>query len=66
MYTAMVLACFASQPCIEFTDVRGPYYTEQECRIRVDEMVQGIVKTFPYPITSVQYKCKTDKNKIGT
>lgn len=65
MYTAMVLACFAGQNCLEFIDVQGPYNTVKECEVRVEEMVNGITEIFPFPVTNVKYKCEPDNNKIG-
>jgi len=65
MYTAMILACFAGQDCLEFTDIRGPYNTVKECEVRVEEMVKGITEIFPFPVTNLQYKCEPDNNKIG-
>ena len=68
MYTAMILACFAGQPCMEFTDTRGPYITKEECEVRVEEMVVGLVDAYRVPVIHMQYKCKQDEeevNKIG-
>ena len=44
MFKAIVLACaIASQTeCIEFHDIRGPYYTERECRSRAMEMSRAV------------------------
>ena len=44
MFKAVVLACIIGAPteCVEFHDIRGPYYTEKECRNRAMEMSRDV------------------------
>ena len=44
MFKAVVLACIIGAPteCFEFHDIRGPYYTERECRSRALEMSRDV------------------------
>ena len=43
---------------MEFTDNRGPYATLDECKARVEEMVNDIMPTLPPVPVSLYYKCK--------
>ena len=59
MFTAMVLACVMSTPaaCVEATDSRGPYPTEQQCFVRVEEMIQSMIPLLPPVPHTYSYKC---------
>ena len=60
MFTAMVLACAIgsvdASTCVEATDTRGPYETQEECMMRVHEMVSVLAATMPVPM-HYSYKC---------
>ena len=61
MFEAVVVFCAIgttdSSECITADDTRGPYETHQECRERVDEMVQGISYMIPTPL-NFYFKCR--------
>ena len=44
MFKAVILACVIGSPsdCVEFHDIRGPYYTERECHSRAMEMSRDV------------------------
>jgi hypothetical protein len=54
MYTAMLLLCSMYSPgeCIQATDSKGPYPTEEECQVRIEEMTTDTRLLFPYLITA--------------
>ena len=54
MYTAMLLLCSMYSPgeCIQATDSKGPYPTEEECQVRIEEMATDTRLLFPYLITA--------------
>lgn len=60
MFTAMILACAMgsvdSSTCVEAIDTRGPYDTQEECMMRVHEMVSVLASTMPVPM-HYSYKC---------
>tara|TARA_R100000231_G_scaffold13396_1_gene14958 strand:+ start:1899 stop:2105 length:207 start_codon:yes stop_codon:yes gene_type:complete len=60
MFTAVVVFCALGvtdpSECITAEDIRGPYETREECRVRVDEMVQGIMYVTPVPL-NFYFKC---------
>ena len=64
MFTAIVLACAIgstdASTCIEATDERGPYETQEECVMRVHQMVTALQMTMPVP-KQYSYKCSSDK-----
>jgi hypothetical protein len=64
MFEAIILACLMSQPdmCITAEDARGPYQTEEECVMRVHQMVTAMQLTFPVPHT-YRYKCREPEAK---
>ena len=59
MFEAIVLACLMAQPdmCITAEDARGPYQTEEECVMRVHQMVTAMQLTFPVPHV-YSYRCQ--------
>ena len=59
MLTAMVLVCgLAVQgDCVEFTDDRGPYKTEERCFARVEEMIRDITLMLPPVPRQYMWKC---------
>ena len=64
MFEAVVLACLMSQPdmCIKAEDARGPYQTEEECVMRVHQMVTAMQITFPVPHI-YRFKCREPEAK---
>jgi hypothetical protein len=60
MLTAMVLVCslMTRDDCVQFTDNRGPYKTEEECLVRVEEMVASITPTLPRVPVQFMWKCE--------
>jgi hypothetical protein len=44
MFKAILLACAIADPtqCIEFHDIRGPYFTHKECKSRALEMGRDV------------------------
>lgn len=46
MFMAIVVACHVSNAiaCVQFTDNRGPYKTEERCEARIEEMLADIIK----------------------
>mgnify|MGYP003638290391 CR=1 FL=1 len=49
MFLAEMLVCglLSGADCILIQDKRGPYYTQQECIERLEEMVGHMVKVVP-------------------
>jgi hypothetical protein len=43
--------------CIKAEDARGPYQTEEECVMRVHQMVTAMQLTFPVPHV-YSYRCQ--------
>jgi len=69
MFTAVILAChIASQSmCVQITDTYGPYATEKECQVRIDEMLGQLVKLLldnRIPLVFKSAQCIQDK-KVG-
>lgn len=63
MFTAIILACHALIPdaCMELTDNRGPYRTEQVCKERLQEMVKDTIRIWyehETPVTIEGVKCE--------
>ena len=61
MFEAFVLICALGLPetygnCEEFRDTRGPYATEQKCKVRVVEILQDLPKYRPYSYPK-GYRC---------
>ena len=64
MFKAMILMCSVISPndCTEFTDNRGLHATQEQCKVRVDEMVSDIVPTLPPIPYHLFYKCEKEKS----
>jgi hypothetical protein len=60
MLKAMVIVCNIMAPnnCIEFTDNRGLHNTEQECKVRVDEIVNDVMPMLPPVPHKFYFKCE--------
>lgn len=60
MLKAMVMVCnlAIANDCVEFSDNRGLHSTEQECRVRVDEMINDILPTLPPVPFKIFFQCK--------
>ena len=61
MLKAMVLVCnlMVTNDCVEFTDNRGLHETQEQCRVRVDEMINDIIPTLPAVPYKFFFKCET-------
>jgi|DEB0MinimDraft_6_1074348.scaffolds.fasta_scaffold621776_1 3-oxoacyl-[acyl-carrier-protein] synthase III len=61
MFTAMLLACSIYLPtnCVQFDDTRGPYKTEDECIVRLAEMIGTIREISPELVVRAT-RCATD------
>ena len=48
MFKAIIVACHIANPadCIIITDERGPYSTEEQCQVRIEEMIQDSISIF--------------------
>jgi hypothetical protein len=59
MFAAALLVCpvFAAQECLELTDNRGPYPSEEACFVRIEEMVNHVKTVLPPPYV-IYYKCE--------
>ena len=59
MFTAMVLFCsvYVTGDCLEATDSKGPYLTEEACEQRIATMVEDTRLLFPYLIQK-GYRCE--------
>lgn len=65
MFTAILLACFISNPnnCVEIVDVRGPYRSETRCEMRLEEMKrdsQALIQKNKLDLRIVGQKCSLD------
>jgi hypothetical protein len=61
MFEAFVLICAIGLPetygnCEEVKDTRGPYATEQRCKVRVVEILQELPNYRPYSYAK-GYRC---------
>jgi hypothetical protein len=72
MFEAFVLICTLGLPevygnCEEVNDTRGPYATEQQCKVRIVEILQELPKYRPYSYPK-GYRCdqSTTTNKQFT
>ena len=55
MFKAIVVVCsfmMMDGPCMHFEDEWGPYPTEEECQVRIEEMTTDTRLLFPYLITA--------------
>lgn len=59
MFVAILMVCpvFAAQECLELTDNRGPYPSEEACLVRIEEMVNHVKTVLPPPYV-IYYKCE--------
>lgn len=66
MFEAVVVFCALGvtdpSECVTAEDTRGPYETHEECRVRIDEMVQGISYMIPAPL-NFYFKCSEPEPK---
>ena len=60
MLKAMVLVCslVTQNDCVEFSDNRGLYSTQEQCMVRVQEIIRDITPTLPPVPVQVYFKCK--------
>ena len=68
MLTAIVMVCnmLVKDDCMQYTDRRGPYATEQQCFARVEEMIEAIKPTLPPVPSQFLYKCADLKKGVAT
>ena len=61
MFTAMVLFCSMYSPtdCLRAVDDKGPYFTKEECEVRIEEMIIDTRLIFPY-LAPVGVHCAYD------
>ena len=66
MFEAVVVFCAMGvtdpSECVTAEDTRGPYETREECRVRIDQMVQGISYMIPAPL-NFYFKCSEPEAK---
>ena len=67
MFEAFVLACLWGSPispqtCQELRDVRGPYMTKEQCKMRVDEIVSDMPVYKPH-LQPRGYRCDKSTTK---
>lgn len=65
MLKAFVLACVLTsteEQCVMFEDTWGPYFTEENCRIRVRQMSQEltVILSTVCTVTHIEGSCVTD------
>jgi hypothetical protein len=74
MFTAVIVACHLVLPdkCMQITDIRGPYHTEERCIERVDEMVYELTALWTFyktpmifKLTSCVHPDQLDKSKVA-
>ena len=48
MFKAFIVACHIANPadCILISDDRGPYDTEEECKIRIVQIIEDSIDVF--------------------
>ena len=65
MFVAILMVCpvFAAQECLELTDNRGPYPSEDACLVRIEEMVAHVKVTIPPPY-ALYYRCEPPGVKL--
>jgi len=65
MFTAILFVCSVYQPevCYMLVDDRGPYITEKECEIRIEEMTIDFTDVLPSTFRLVNQKCEQDTTK---
>ena len=61
LFTAMLLACsiYVPSQCVQFDDTRGPYKTEDECIVRLAEMIGTIREISPELVVRAT-RCATE------
>ncbi len=61
MFTAMVLFCsvYVTGDCVEATDDRGPYLTEEACHVRIEEMISDTRLILPH-MAPIGTRCDHD------
>lgn len=59
MFKAILMVCSLAQAndCMQFTDMRGPYQTKEQCMARIHEMLNDINPTLPDVARKHLYKC---------
>jgi|DEB0MinimDraft_4_1074332.scaffolds.fasta_scaffold54357_5 hypothetical protein len=64
MFKTLILMCVLGNPydCYQFSDLRGPYQTRDECVARAGEMIETIIEIEYYPPADFKYRC----DKVGT
>jgi len=66
MFEAFVLVCLMgdieTKKCLEAVDTEGPYKTQEECFKRVNEMIDGFIKT-QLPYQPAAFRCTEIKEK---
>jgi len=65
MFTTYIMACSLaiSNQCTEFVDVYGPYFTEQKCEERAEQMVVDMTEILNVP-HSFYYKCVPSEDSL--
>lgn len=65
MFAAILMVCpvFAAQECLQLTDNRGPYLSEDACLVRIEEMVTHVKATIPPPY-ALYYRCEPPGVKL--
>jgi|21_taG_2_1085346.scaffolds.fasta_scaffold02885_2 hypothetical protein len=68
MLTAIVMVCslVTEGDCMKFTDNRGPYKTEAECLVRVEEMISSMSSLLPPVPSQIMYKCEDITKGVRT
>lgn len=51
---------------MKFTDNRGPYKTEAECIVRVEEMIASMGSLLPPVPSQIMYKCEDIGKGLST
>lgn len=51
---------------MKFTDNRGPYKTEAECLVRVEEMISSMSSLLPPVPSQIMYKCEDITKGVRT
>ena len=61
MFTAMVLFCsvYVTGDCLDATDSKGPYLTEEACHARIEEMIAATRFMLPH-LAPIGTKCDYD------
>jgi len=68
MLTAIVMVCslVTQGDCMQFTDSRGPYKTEEQCMARIEEMVKSVTPTLPPVPKQFYFRCADVEKSLST